>query len=132
MLAFDDVGNGPAVLLIHAGIADRRMWRWQVPALAGAGFRAVAVDLRGFGESPSASEPFSSDGDLLACLDACGVEQASVVGVSMAGGVALELALAAPDQVSGLVLVSTGAGSTSPSEGVTQVWEDADAAYERG
>jgi 3-oxoadipate enol-lactonase len=132
ILAYDDKGSGSAVVLIHAGIADRRMWRWQLPALVSAGFRVLAVDLRGFGDSPPASEPYSHTDDLLACLDARGIERATVVGVSMAGGVAIDLALIAPERVAGLVLVSTGAGVTTTSETLTRVWDESEAAFERG
>jgi pimeloyl-ACP methyl ester carboxylesterase len=47
-------GDGPAALLVHAGIADRRMWAPMAERLAAAGVRAVACDLRGFGRTPLA------------------------------------------------------------------------------
>src|SRR3954464_7572900 len=73
LLSYDDVGHGPAVVLIHAGIADRRMWHEQVSALVTAGFRVVTPDLRGFGDSPPASGPFTHAGDVLAVMDACDI-----------------------------------------------------------
>ena len=53
MLPYTEAGSGETVLLIHAGIADRSMWDEHLGWLARAGFRAVAVDLPGFGEAPS-------------------------------------------------------------------------------
>jgi pimeloyl-ACP methyl ester carboxylesterase len=51
-LAFDEEGAGPLVVLLHGFPEDRRAWRHQIPALARAGFRVVAPDLRGYGDSP--------------------------------------------------------------------------------
>jgi pimeloyl-ACP methyl ester carboxylesterase len=119
-------------VLIHAGIADRRMWRDQIPMLVAAGYRVLAPDLRGFGESPPAREPYSHADDVLACMDEAGIARATVVGVSMGGDVALGLTLAAPDRVAGLVLVSTLAAMTAPSDTLRRVWETSGEAFERG
>ena len=51
-LQYDSEGDGPLVVLLHGFPESRRAWRKQLPALAGAGFRAVAPDLRGYGDSP--------------------------------------------------------------------------------
>ena len=51
MLPYDEAGSGPAVMLLHAGVADRSMWDDTLPALAAAGFHAIAPDLPGFGEA---------------------------------------------------------------------------------
>lgn len=51
-LPHDDVGAGPALVLLHAGVADRRIWSEHLQPLAGAGFRALALDLPGFGDAP--------------------------------------------------------------------------------
>ncbi len=53
MLPYDEAGSGPVVVLIHAGIADRTMWSDHLEPLAAAGYRAVAVDLPGFGKAPA-------------------------------------------------------------------------------
>lgn len=106
-LAYEETGDGPAVVLCHAGIADHRMWAHQVRALA-AGHRTVAHDWRGAGASGPARGDFAHHEDLLALLDALDVERAVLVGASMGAGYALEVALAAPDRVAGLVLVSPG------------------------
>lgn len=75
-----DVGAGPAVLLLHGFPDSRFVWRSQVPALAAAGFRAIAPDLRGFGEAPRPTEvrpyrrPFIV-ADILSLLDALSVKR---------------------------------------------------------
>lgn len=106
-LAFEQVGEGPAVVLCHAGIADHRMWTHQVPALA-SGHRVIFYDWRGVGASGPARGDFAHHEDLLALLDALAVETAVLIGSSMGAGYALDVALAEPARVAGLVLVSPG------------------------
>ena len=87
-LAYDDLGNGPAVMLIHGYPLCRRMWRPQVEALVAAGFRVIVPDLRGFGESEAGNEPGSTDrlaDDLVALLDHLKIDRATVGGMSMGG-----------------------------------------------
>ena len=108
-LAYDDTGptgSRPVVLLLHAGVCDRRMWRHQTEVLA-PGHRVIAPDLPGFGDSPLEPGEFSTAAGLLELLDQLGVEQAAVVGASYGGLVALELAHVAPHRVSSLTLIST-------------------------
>lgn len=102
--AYDDEGAGPPVLMLHSGICDRRMWRPQVLAL-GTAHRLVCPDLRGFGETPLPPEEYSHADDLAGLLDHLGIERASVVGSSLGGRVALELAAQHPQRVARLVLL---------------------------
>lgn len=93
-LAYDDVGNGPAVMLIHGFPFRRQMWQPQVEALAAAGFRAIVPDLRGFGESEPGNAPGSMDrlaDDLVGLLDHLKIDRAMVGGMSMGGYVLLNL-----------------------------------------
>jgi pimeloyl-ACP methyl ester carboxylesterase len=106
-LAYDDSGSGPVIVFSHAGIADRRMWRHQFENLA-ATHRVVRYDWRGYGESVDASGPFSHSRDLLGLLDALEIERAVLVGCSMGGAYCLDVALAAPERVAGLVLFCSG------------------------
>jgi pimeloyl-ACP methyl ester carboxylesterase len=106
-IAYDEAGTGPAVVLCHAGIADRRMWTGPYEALAGAA-RVVRFDWRGYGGSGPATEPHALHTDLLALLDALDIDRAVLAGCSVGGAAALDTALAAPDRVAGLVLVSPG------------------------
>jgi pimeloyl-ACP methyl ester carboxylesterase len=108
-------GTGLPVVFLHAGVADRRMWTSQVEAVTAAGFRAVAYDRRGFGESESPDEPFSHLDDLEAVLDQLDIHAAVFVGASMGGALAIDFALENPERIVGLVLVGTAlSGSPEP------------------
>ena len=104
-LHVEAAGNGDAVVLVHAGICDSRMWEPQWAPYA-ARFRVVRYDLRGFGRSPLEPGRYSDGADLVALLEENG--PASVVGVSVGGRIALEAALARPELVERLVLVGAG------------------------
>jgi len=116
------------VLLLHAGIADRRMWAPQIEAFEAAGHRVLAPDLPGFGDAPL--EPPSVDYVAFAVdlLDG----PAAVVGCSFGGRVALEVAGARPDLVHRLVLVAPGLGSTAWSEESQAGFAEEEALLERG
>lgn len=109
-------GDGPALVLLHAGVADHRMWRDQIAALK-SDFHVIAYDRREFGETVSPDEPFSHVEDLAVVLDHFGIGPAVLVGCSQGGRVAIDFALAHPDRVRALVLVSTAIGG-APSEPV--------------
>ena len=105
--------DGPAVLLLHGFPDDRSLWRHQVPALAGRGFRVVVPDQRGFGASDKPTEVGAYAmpllvGDALAVLDHLGVERAHVVGHDWGAAVAWALASLAPDRADHLVALSVG------------------------
>jgi pimeloyl-ACP methyl ester carboxylesterase len=135
---------GPPVVLLHAGVADRRGWRAVAEALAAAGREVVAYDRRGFGETPPpapGAPPFSHLDDLLAVLDAVAQDGPAVlVGNSMGGALALDLAIAAPGRVAALVLVAPAvSGGPEPdpaaldpaTRAVVEDLEAADAAGDR-
>jgi 3-oxoadipate enol-lactonase len=130
-IAFEAHGDGPAVLLVHEGVADRRMWRGQVPVLA-RDYRVVAVDLRGFGETPHASGPFSNAEDLREVLDELGIERATVVGGSFGAKVALEFAVTHPERVERLVLCPPVLPGREWSERVRRGWQEEEEAFEAG
>ena len=91
------------VLLLHAGIADRRMWAPQVEALEAAGHQVTAPDLPGYGETPLEPGTIAYVDHVAALLD----EPAAVVGCSFGGSIVLELALDRPELVQRLVLVGS-------------------------
>jgi pimeloyl-ACP methyl ester carboxylesterase len=127
----ESAGDGPAVVLIHAGVCDSGMWDAQWRTLP-AGRRVVRFDMRGFGRSPVPSTAYSHARDLIAVMDAAGISQAALVGTSMGGRVALEVALAAPERVSALVLVGSGLPGHEWSAPVREYWAAEEAAIERG
>jgi len=109
-LAIESAGSGPPVALLHAGVADRRMWREQIAALAREGFGAHAYDRRGFGDTLHADEAWSHLRDLVAVLDDVARAPAILVGCSLGGALAIDAALAHPKRVAGLVLVAPAIG----------------------
>jgi pimeloyl-ACP methyl ester carboxylesterase len=118
-LPFEVAGSGTGVALLHAGIADMRQWDPQWAELA-ARHRVVRYDLRGFGRADVVDTAFSNRADLVAVLDAAGLDRAVLVGCSRAGSIALDTTLEFPDRVSGLVWVCGGVsgddGEETPDE----------------
>ncbi|HET7844933.1 MAG TPA: alpha/beta fold hydrolase [Xanthomonadales bacterium] len=100
-------GGGAAVLLVHGGFGDRRMWGPQFDGLL-PGARIVRMDLRGFGESSFPTAPYSATDDVLAVLDALAIAKAHIVGNSMGGALAIDFALAHPERVASLVVEASG------------------------
>ncbi len=111
-------GAGPTIVLLHAGVCDRRCWRDVGARLGAAGRDVVAYDRRGFGDVPPSGGPFRHVDDLLAVLDAVSPDApAWLVGSSMGGGVALDAALEAPERIAGLVLLAPAiSGDPEPDE----------------
>jgi len=119
-----ELGDGSAVALLHAGIADRGMWDDHLEALAGAGHRVVAVDLPGFGEAAAGPGPVAHWEDVVETMDALGIERASIVGNSFGGAVALRVAALHPERVSSLLLFSAPAApEPEPSPQLLAAWE---------
>jgi pimeloyl-ACP methyl ester carboxylesterase len=131
-IAYEVAGDGPAIVLVHAGVADRRMWDPQWKALQG-GHRVVRYDARGYGESLPPAGPWSQHADLLGLLDELGIHRAHLVGASMGAGIAVEAALARPEAVSSLVLAAPGGALLgAPSEHLQSVWRAEIAALDAG
>jgi 3-oxoadipate enol-lactonase len=108
---WDNHSSGSStVLLLHGLGVNSESWGMQVPALEGAGFRVLIPDMRGFGKSTypgggvSIRDIASDMTNLLASL---AIHHASIVGISMGGSVALQMAIDTPSQVSRLVLINT-------------------------
>ena len=130
-LAYDDAGTGHPLLLVHAGIANRHMWDpvWEVLASR---FRVIRPDLRGFGDTPAATQPFTNWEDLAGLLRELDARPAHVIGVSMGASASLELAIAAPDLVDRLVLVAPGQAGWDWAKQLRADWDAEEAAWQRG
>src|SRR5438067_11163400 len=105
-IAYEARGNGEPVLLVHGLAYDRRGWG-PLPRLLEEDFRVLLVDNRGVGESDAPPGPYTVEQlaeDAVAVLDAAGLEQAHILGVSLGGFVAQEIALSRPERVDKLVL----------------------------
>src|SRR3954469_1484603 len=108
-------GGGTAIVLLHAGVCDRRSWREVGERLGTSGWDVVAYDRRGVGDVPPSSAEFRHVDDLLAVLDAVSPDApAWLMGSSMGGGLALDAALEAPDRVAGLVLLAPTISGDTP------------------
>ena len=103
-------GDGPPIVLLHAGVVDSRVWEPFVPLLTDAGYATIRYDARGFGRSETEDVEFSRADDLLAVLDAFDIERAALVGNSQGGQIALDLAVSRPDRVAALVQLASGIG----------------------
>ena len=117
-------GDGPVVLFVHGFPESWYSWRHQLPAMAEAGYRAVAIDVRGYGRS---SKPVAVDayrmvnlvGDNLGVLDALGVDRAAIIGHDWGSPIAANSALLRPDRFASLALLSvpySPRGDTRPTD----------------
>jgi pimeloyl-ACP methyl ester carboxylesterase len=108
-LWYDEAGSGPVVLLLHGGLGDSGLWEPVVPFLAER-FRTIRVDLRFYGRSTGPAVPWSWQEDAIGVLDELGIERAALVGLSMGGKIALDVALAHPERLWAVVGVAPGLG----------------------
>ncbi|HLM91248.1 MAG TPA: alpha/beta hydrolase [Thermoplasmata archaeon] len=106
-IAYEEQGRGRPIVLLHEGIADRRMWNREFSLLA-RDHRVARYDLRGYGGSTSATSEYSPVRDLVALLDHLGLTRPLIVGPSVGGKIALDLTLAYPARVGALLLIAPG------------------------
>ena len=107
-LYYEMAGSGPAFIMIHAGIADCRMWDNEFKTFADSHL-VMRFDMRGYGRSLPVEGEFNIQDDLTALLEALEITSPAILmGCSMGGGLAIDYALAQPDKVSSLILVGSG------------------------
>lgn len=126
-LYFEVVGEGQPMILLHAGVADCRMWDDQFAVFA-EHYRVIRFDLRGFGRSAMPAGNFSNHGDLAGLLNYLQIERAIVVGISFGGKIAIDFSLAHPQRITALVLGAPSIGGSKPSQRILQFWEAEEAA----
>jgi pimeloyl-ACP methyl ester carboxylesterase len=124
-------GDGPEIVLFHEGICDSRMWDPQWEAFTRS-HRVLRFDFRGYGRTPLSRGKHSAAQDVIDLLDEYGFERAGLVGVSLGGRVALEVALAQPNRVSALVLVGSGLPGHDWSDEMKASWEEEEAEFNKG
>lgn len=130
-LYYEVKGTGYPLLLVHAGVADSRMWEAQFDAFSKE-YRVIRFDLRGFGRSNMPSGSFSNHEDVRDLLDFLEIETVYLLGISFGGMIALDFTLAYPGYVKALVLGAPSVSGASPSERIRQFWKAEDAALEMG
>jgi 3-oxoadipate enol-lactonase len=106
-LWYDEAGAGAAVLLLHGSLGDSRLWEPVVPYLAGR-FRTIRLDFRFYGRSTGPAVPWSWQEDVVGALDALGLAQAAIAGLSFGGQVAFDVALARPERLWAVAGVAPG------------------------
>jgi pimeloyl-ACP methyl ester carboxylesterase len=108
-LYYREDGDGRPALLIHGHTLDHRIWDWIAPELTDIGLRTIRPDLRGHGRSDRPEFGYHwkhHAADMAAVLDGVGVVHCPVIGYSIGGGIALEMAVTMTDRVDSLVLMS--------------------------
>jgi 3-oxoadipate enol-lactonase len=126
---FERRGAGEPLILLHAGVADSRMWEPQVAAFA-QHFDVITPDIRGYGESDLPAAEWNPRADVLELMDRLQLQRAHLVGCSIGGGFVLDFALDHPDRASKIVLVGPGVGGVEEDPNHKDLYAEAEAAYE--
>lgn len=130
-LYYEVAGQGYPLLLLHAGVADSRMWDEQIVAFS-KHYTTIRYDLRGFGKSVFPQRPFAHHDDPAALLSALGVSKAHVIGISFGGKVALDFTLTHPELVASLILIAPSVGGHPQPSEVLHLNEQEEVLLERG
>lgn len=130
-LYYEVKGEGRPLLLLHAGVADSRMWDDQFDVFAEK-YRVVRFDYRGFGRSNMPAGSFSNVEDVRALLDFLGIDSSYIIGVSFGGLIGLDFTLAYPERVEALILGAPSVSGDMPSDRVRQFWREEDEMIEDG
>jgi len=130
-LYYEVKGTGHPLLLVHAGVADSRMWDAQVEAFSDV-YQVIRFDLRGFGRSNMPSGTFSNYEDIRALLDYLEIKSVYLLGISFGGLIALDFVLVYPDYIKALVLGAPSVSGAIPTERIKRFWKAEEAALEKG
>ncbi|HVU68215.1 MAG TPA: alpha/beta hydrolase [Ktedonobacteraceae bacterium] len=128
-LFYEIAGVGEPLVLLHAGVADSRMWDEQFAAFA-QHYQVVRYDQRGFGKSEVPVSAFKSHEELAHLLQHLNIARASLIGVSLGGKIALDFALAYPQMVNALVLVAPSVSGAMPTPEVQAFYDAEEEALE--
>ena len=132
-IAYEIAGTGHPLTLIHAGIADKRMWDEQFATFAES-YRVLRYDIRGYGRSTFPAGPYTMREDLRALLQHLGIARTHLIGISMGGSIAIDFTLDHPEMVSALIPVAAGISGEegAPNPELEALWGAIDAATKRG
>jgi pimeloyl-ACP methyl ester carboxylesterase len=131
-LYYETAGQGIPMVMIHAGVADRRQWNNEFAFFA-QNYQVLRYDMRGYGKSEPVDGEFNHMDDLLAVLNALGLyEPVVIMGCSMGGGLAMDFALTYPSRVKALILVGSGPSGLELDMAAPAKFADAEKAFEAG
>jgi 2-hydroxy-6-oxonona-2,4-dienedioate hydrolase len=130
-LSYEVDGSGDPLVMVHAGVADRRMWDDQWSVLAER-YTVVRYDLRGFGQSASVEGAFSHHEDLYGLLEFLGITGAVLIGCSRGGATCIDMTLEHPDRTRALILVGAGVGGIQLSAEPPKQWQEVASSFEAG
>ncbi|HEY8597031.1 MAG TPA: alpha/beta hydrolase, partial [Thermomicrobiales bacterium] len=132
-IVYEIAGMGHPLTLIHAGIADKRMWDAQFATFAES-YRVLRYDVRGYGQSTFPAGPYTMREDLRALLRHLGIARTHLIGVSMGGSIAIDFTLDYPEMVSAVIPVAAGISGEerAPDPAMEARWREIDAATKRG
>ena len=129
---YEIAGEGQPFVMIHAGVADSRQWNNEFAHFANH-FRVLRYDMRGYGKSEPVDGEYSHLQDLTALLDHLHLDQPLILmGCSMGGGMAMDLALAQPARVRALIMVDSGPTGLELDVSELAAFEEAEEAYNAG
>jgi 3-oxoadipate enol-lactonase len=128
---YEIAGSGPPLVLVHAGIADSRMWDEQFAVLAH-DFTIVRYDMRGFGQTRMTAGTFAHRHDLAALLRHLNISRAALLGCSMGGKTIIDFALEFPDIATALIPVASGVSGYVFEGDRPSQWDALVAAYKQG
>lgn len=131
-LYYEIAGTGPPLVLIHAGVADRRQWENEFVHFA-AKYRVLRYDMRGYGKSNPVEGEYSHMGDLIAMLAWHNFhESLTIIGSSMGGSLAMDFAIAHQSKMKALVMVGSGPSGLQLEVDTHPKDKDAEAAHKAG
>lgn len=128
-LYYEVSGDGYPLLLLHAGVANSRMWDEQIGAFSQF-YQVIRFDMRGFGRSSMPPGRFSNIEDVRGLLALLQVNEAYLLGLSFGALVALDFTIAYPEKVKALILGAPSASGDEPSERIKQFWDEEELALE--
>ncbi len=121
-LFYEVTGEGPPLVLIHAGFLDSRMWDEQFK-LFSENFKVIRYDVRGFGKSDPPRHKFTNSNDLYTLLKHLKIPKTSIIGVSNGGAIALDFAVEHPEMLERLILVGTGVRGYENTPEEEKIWD---------
>jgi pimeloyl-ACP methyl ester carboxylesterase len=128
---YEQAGEGTPLVMLHAGIADCRMWQKQLEYFS-QHYKVITYDLRGFGKTGMPEGPYAHYRDLAGLLDTLGIDSAIVMGCSLGGSVAIDFALEYPGRILGLALVGSSVdGYRMEDEKTIENWRRIDKAIRK-